>query len=381
MQTDKAAAFTIGAFLIESSSAMYRPSRKTAIVAILAIAFCAALAGGLRWWTHGRFLIGTDNAYVRADMVVIAPQVAGAVAELRVADNQPVEAGQLLARIDDRDYRAKLDLAEGALAAASAEVAAREADIANLDAQIGQQGSLIAGSRADLESSDAESHRADLDFRRQSALYQEHYASGERMESAEAGARQAAAKLASARAALAAQRQRVPVLATGRRTAVAELDKRRGALRQAEAALALARLDLDHTLLRAPVAGIIGQRSLRIGQYAEIGVPLMDVVPGDAYVVANYKETQIDRVRPGQPVAIEVDAFGGTVLSGHVDSFSPASGAQFALLPPDNATGNFTKIVQRLPVRIRVDPDQPRAADLRPGLSVVVTIDTRGAAR
>jgi membrane fusion protein (multidrug efflux system) len=162
---------------------------------------------------------------------------------------------------------------------------------------------------------------------------------------------------------------------------VAGLSQERGVLQQAQAALTLARLALGYTEVRAPVEGIVGERSLRVGQYAEVGAPLLAVVPPDAYVVANYKEVQIDRVRPGQPVDIEVDAFGGAKLEGHVDSFSPASGAQFALLPPDNATGNFTKIVQRIPLRIRLDAGQARAGDLRPGMSVITTIDTRVHAR
>jgi membrane fusion protein (multidrug efflux system) len=360
---------------------MARLSRRTSTATILTVIILAASGAGLRWWSHGRFLVGTDDAYVRADMVVIAPQVAGSIAEVAVADNQQVEAGQILARLDDRDYRARVEQAEGALAAARAEVAARDSDIANLDAQLNQQGSLIAGARADLDVTAAEVRRTDLDLRRQSALYEFRDVSAQAFETAEAGAKQAIARRASARAALAVQQQRVPVLVTGRRTAVAELEKERAALRQAEATLTLARLDLERTFLRAPVAGTVGQRSLRVGQYAEVGVPLMAVVPGEAYVVANYKETQIDRVHPGQPVEIEVDAFGGRVMSGHVDSFSPASGAQFALLPPDNATGNFTKIVQRLPVRIRIDAGQDRAADLRPGMSVVTSIDTHGPAR
>jgi len=344
-------------------------------------ALIALAAFGLHWWIVGRYMIGTDNAYVRADVVTIAPRVAGYVAEVAVADNQRVRAGDILARIDDRACRARVALAEGAVAAARADVAAQEARIANLGAQARQQRSLIAGNAASVAASEADARRAGLDYRRQTLLARQQVTSAQNLETAEAGARRAAAGLAAAKAALAAQRDRLPVLATERRAAVADLDKARGTLMQARAALTLARIDLAYTVIRAPAAGLVGQRSLRVGQYAEVGTPLMAVVPNHAYVIANYKETQVDSVRPGQPVDIVVDAFGGAALRGHVDSFAPASGAQFALLPPDNATGNFTKIVQRIPVRIRVDAGQARAAALRPGMSVVTTIDTRGAAR
>jgi membrane fusion protein (multidrug efflux system) len=336
---------------------------------------------GLHWWAIGRYMIGTDNAYVRADMVTIAPRVPGYIAEVAVADNQRVEAGDVLARIDDRDYLAKVAQAAGALASARAEVAAQEARIANLDAQAEQQRSLIAENAAGVTASEADAHRAGLDYRRQTILIGQQVTSVQSLERAEADTNKATANLAAARAALAAQRDRLPVLATDRQVAVADLDKAHGAEAQAQAALTLARLDLDYTVLRAPMAGTVGQRSLRVGQYAEVGTPLLAVVPNGAYIVANYKETQIDPVRPGQPVEIAVDAFGGAILTGYVDSFAPASGAEFALLPPENATGNFTKIVQRMPLRIRVDPGQARASELRSGMSVVTTIDTRGVAR
>jgi len=335
---------------------------------------------GLHWWTVGRYLVETDNAYVRADVVMITPRVAGYVAEVLVADNQRVRAGDVLARIDDRDYSAKVIEAEGRVAAAQAEVAVQEARIANLGAQSQQQHSLIAGNVAAVAASEADSRHAGLEYNRQMLLTRQEVTSAQNLETAEAGAKKATAGLAVAKANFAAQRDRLPVLATERQGAVADLQKARAALAQTQAALTLARNTLSYTVLRAPTAGVIGQRSVRVGQYAEVGAPLFAIVPNDAYVVANYKETQVAPVQLGQPVAIAVDAFAGAALKGHVESFAPASGAQFALLPPDNATGNFTKIVQRMPVRIRVDPGQARAADLRPGMSVVTTIDTRAAA-
>jgi membrane fusion protein (multidrug efflux system) len=271
--------------------------------------------------------------------------------------------------------------AEGVVAASQAELAAQEARIANLGEQAKQQRSLILEGAATVAAREADARRAGLEYQRETLLTQQQVTSAQNLETAEADAHKATAGLASARAALAAQRDRLPVLATERQAAVADLDRARGTLTQARAVLTLARIDLADTVIRAPVAGTVGQWSLRVGQYTEAGTPLMAVVPNDTYVVANFKETQIDPVRPGQPVDIEVDAFGGAALKGHVESFAPASGAQFALLPPDNATGNFTKIVQRMPIRIRVDPGQARARELRPGMSVVTTIDTRGAAQ
>lgn len=360
---------------------MRGPTRHQLLIAGGGLTLIILLVFGLHWWAVSRYLVSTDNAYVRADVVTITPRVAGYVAEVLVADNQRVRAGDVLARIDDRDYRAKVVQAEGAVAAARAEVAVQEARIANLGAQSQQQRSLIAGNVAGVTASEAEARHAVLEYSRQMLLARQEVTSAQNLEAAEADAKKASAGLAVAKAGLAAQRDRLPVLATERQASVADLDKARAALAQALAALALARIDLGYTVLRAPTAGIVGQRSVRIGQYAEVGTPLLAVVPNDAYVIANYKETQVNPIYPGQSTDIEVDAFGGTVLKGHVESFAPASGAQFALLPPDNATGNFTKIVQRMPVRIRVDPGQARAAGLRPGMSVVTTIDTRRSAQ
>jgi len=354
-----------------------RPSRRHLVAAGGGLTLAAGAAFGLHWWSTGRFMIATDNAYVRADVVTIAPRVAGNVIEVAVADNQRVRAGDILIRIDDRDYRARVEQAEGAVAAAKADAAARQARIANLDALSAQQRNVIAQNAATITAREADAHLAELEYLRQSDLSRHQVTTEKNLQLAEAEARKATAGLAEARARLAASRDHLEVVATDRKVAAAELDKARGLLHQAEAARDAARLDLERTAIRAPVHGQIGRRTARVGQYAEVGAPLLAVVPADAYIVANYKETQTARIRPGQPVEIVVDAFDGAALKGHVDSFAPASGAQFALLPPDNATGNFTKIVQRMPLRIRVDDGQPRAADLRPGMSVQTTIDTR----
>lgn len=356
-----------------------RPSRRQWLI-------CGSIAGlmtgagyALHWWTTGRFLVVTDNAYVRADVVTVAPQVAGTIVAAEVTDDQWVDAGAILARIDDRDYRLKVEEAEGAVQSAQGEVAAQQARIANLDARADQQQDVIAEAVANLSERHAAAELADRDYARQMLLSRQRVTSDQTVETAQAAARKARAQNNAGREALAVARAQMPVLRTERNGAAAALDKASGALRQAQAALAAARLALSRTVIRASAAGRIGQRSIRVGHYVEAGTPLMALVPAQSYVIANYKETQTHAIRTGQPVRIVVDALDGETLRGHVESLAPASGAQFALLPPDNATGNFTKIVQRMPLRIRIDPGQREAVFLRPGMSVETSVDTSGA--
>jgi len=359
--------------------ALRRPDQRQLLFCGGALALAATLVLGARWWISGRFMVDTDNAYVRADVVMLSSRVAGTIAEVAVTDNQWVHAGTLLARIDDRDYRLKVEQAEGAVTAARAGMIASQSRLAGLDARAAEQRDLVSASAAAVTAREADARFADLVYRRQSDLQRQHVTSTQDLQSAEAATHRSAAELAQARASLAAARAHLPVLAAERSTTAAQAGQARAVLRQAEAALAAAHLDLERTEIRAPADGCIGQRSVRAGQYADIGLPLMALVPARFYVIANYKETQTSHMRPGQPARIVVDAQDGTALTGQVESLAPASGAEFALLPPDNATGNFTKIVQRIPVRIRIDPGQPRAAGLRPGMSVETTIDTRGA--
>lgn len=352
------------------------PSRRHLMICGGALLLLAGGAYAVHWWTTGRFRVATDNAYVRADVVTIAPRIGGDVVAVAVADDQWVRAGAVLARIDDRDYRAKVEQAEGLLESARAEVAAQQARIANLDARTARQRGTIAQAAASLSARQADAALAQREYRRQLLLASQQVTSDQIRQSAEAAARRTGAERDGSREGLAVARAELPVLATERAAALADLDKARGALRRAQASLDAARLDLSRTVIRAPVSGRIGQRSVRVGHYVEAGTPLMAIVPAETYVIANYKETQTRRVRTGQSVRISVDALGGAMLRGHVESLAPASGAQFALLPPDNATGNFTKIVQRIPLRIRIDPGQREAADLRPGMSVETSIDT-----
>ena len=280
-----------------------------------------------------------------------------------VGDNQPVKAGDLLARIDDRDFKAALDQAH-------ADVAASEAAVRNLDAQISLQQPIIEQGTADVDATEANLKFAQEEQARYDGLMKTGSGTVQRAQQTDAALRASNAQLQHSKSGLLAAQRKVDVLTTERAKAVAQLDR-------ARAVEAQAALNLSYTRIMAPVDGTVGARSLRVGQYVQAGTQLMAVVPLDAvYVVANFKETQLTHVRNGQPVEIRVDSFHNTRLTGHVDSLSPASGLEFALLPPDNATGNFTKIVQRVPVKIVLD-DHNLTGLLRPGMSAEPTINTK----
>ncbi|WP_430390146.1 HlyD family secretion protein [Dyella sp. 20L07] len=332
------------------------------------------LTGIVYWWLVARFHESTDNAYVRADIVAVSPRVAGYLSDVLIRDNQEVKAGDVLAKVDDSDYKARVDFANGALAAATADVLGREAAIAHLDALADEQASHITAADADASARQAAARKASLELGRQRLLQREQIASQQQLEAAEAEAVMSASASAAARASFSASKQALVSLRIERAKAQAALDVARAELTKAQASLELARIDLAHTVITAPVGGMVGQRSLRVGQYVAVGTPLLAIVPRETYVIANFKETQLSHMQTGQPVSVEVDALGGRIVHGHIDSFSPASGAEFALLPPDNATGNFTKIVQRMPLRIALDDHS--GEPLRPGMSVVTTIDT-----
>jgi membrane fusion protein, multidrug efflux system len=318
---------------------------------------------GLGWWTEGRFIESTDNAYVQADIAVIAPKLGGYVTQVAVQDNQVVNKGDLLARIDDADARVRLAAAQAALERARA-----AASTAGVDIQ--RQAAAIAQARAQIAFAQADAARAKADLDRYAKLRAEQWASVQKFDTAKAQAAQASASVAAAEAGADTSAKQLRVLSAKQSEAVAQIHA-------AEAEVAAAQLDVDNTQIRAPMAGVVGNRTVRVGNYVRPGAQLMAVVPvREAYVVANFKETQLAAMRPGQLVSLEVDAYPGVTLTGRVESFAPASGSQFALLPPENATGNFTKIVQRIPVRITLDP-LPRDITLRPGMSVVAAIDTR----
>jgi membrane fusion protein (multidrug efflux system) len=333
-----------------------------------AAASLAALLGaayyGWQYWTVGRFEVSTSDAYVQADNTTIAPKVSGYIAAVLVADNEPVKAGQILARIDDRDFKVALEQAK-------ADVAAASAAIANKQASLVAQQSIIEGAQATITVDQASETFAEQDNKRYASLAAT--GSGSVQNAQQAVSRISAARAAVARdkAALVNATKQVDVLK-------AELAEAQATLAHDQAVQDQAELNLSYTNVVSPVDGVVGNRTLRVGQFVQAGTQLMAVVPiAAAYIVANYKETQLADVRPGQPVEIEVDMYSGVTVHGHVDSVAPASGQQFALLPPDNATGNFTKIVQRIPVKIVLDPGSPLAGDLRPGMSVYPTIQTK----
>lgn len=356
-------------------------SRRNLLVAGAAIVAVAMLVAGIRWWSVGRFLESTDDAYVRADVMTVSSRVPGYVLSVEVDDNQPVHKGDVLAHLDNADYAAKRDRAQATVDAALATLHAEQAKVATLDAQIAQQGSLTAAAQADVAAAQAGTIRRKADAERYRQLVAEQASSAQRWEQAHADALTADATLARAEASVHAQRGEQTVLLKRRAQTLADIEQAQAQLGVTRAALSLAQLDLDHTTIRAAGDGTVGQRSVRVGQYVETGQPLLAVVPlQDVYVIANFKETEVAAMRPGQPVEIDVDTYAGHTLRGRVASIAPGSGAQFALLPPDNATGNFTKVVQRIPVKIRVDAGQRDALDLRPGMSVVARVHTDVAA-
>jgi membrane fusion protein (multidrug efflux system) len=336
-------------------------------LAYLGLALLIGLGGawyGDQWWTVGRFIESTDDAYVGGDVTVIAPKVAGFIVEVAVTDNQAVHTGDLLIKLDDRDYRA-------ALAKANAAVAAQEATLANLDATRGLQESMIAQAEAEVAAAKAEVARSRFDVVRYSRLASDQYASLQRFQQADADDKKAIAAVEKARAALAAARRRLDVIDTQKQQARAALD-------QAIAERDLARLNLGYTELRAPIDGVVGNRSARTGAYAMVGAQLISLVPAHGlWVDANFKESQLAHIRPGLPASVEADVLPGQMFRGHVASLAPATGASFSVLPPENATGNFTKIVQRVPVRILLDDEASTLGDLRPGLSVTAAVDER----
>jgi len=348
-----------------------KKGRKLVKRTILAAAFLAGAAFvadyGHHYWTVGRFIESTDDAYVKADYTTVAPKVSGYVAAVLVGDNDAVKAGQVLAKIDDRDHQA-------ALSQVKADVKAATAAITNLDAQIELQQSIIGQARATIDASLATLDFARSDAARSQRLITNGAGTQSRAEQSQSLRDQAQAALERDRAALVAAEKKVPVLQTQREQAVAQRERAAAAQHQAE-------LNLSYTQIVAPVDGTVGARTIRVGQFVTSGTQLMAVVPlHSVYVVANFKETQLTHVRAGQPVEVKVDSFPDVEIKGHVDSISPASGLEFSLLPPDNATGNFTKIVQRIPVKIVID-DEKVSGLLRAGMSVEPEIDTKAAVR
>jgi membrane fusion protein, multidrug efflux system len=336
---------------------MSRRRRKIVGIALCALAFTSIAAG---WLLFRNGPITTDNAYVRGDVTSLAPKVSGYVTAVEVQDNQHVQAGDVLFRIDDANYLARLAQAE-------ADVAAAVARLKNIDAERQLQAALIRQAQAQRRSTAAELDLATRASDRRRELIEGGAVSQAQLDESESARARAEAGVSAATAGVDAQQQRSVVLAAQREAAMA-------AIAQAEASRDLARIDLESTVVRAPVGGVVGNRQVRVGRLVTPGTPLLDIVPvRDVWVVANFKETQLSRIRPGQPVRITIDGYPDVAFEGVVDSFAPGSGSSFSLLPSDNATGNFVRVVQRVPVKIRF-VDNRLTGSLVPGLSARVEV-------
>ncbi|MFG0834005.1 HlyD family secretion protein [Aeromonas bivalvium] len=328
------------------------------ILLVLALLFAAY------WYGFGRHFERTDNAYLQSEVTGIATKLPGYIAEVLVTDNQTVKGGQLIARIDDREYRTRL-------AEAQANLALSRAEAVNLEATRVQQLSLIRQAEAKVKEASADVIRARQQVSRIGRLNTAHYSSQDSLDEVKANLQVSQARQQDAEAGLQSARDHLAVIISERQQKQAQID-----LSQAQ--LAQARLDLDDTELRAPADGVIGKRSLREGLYVQSGMLVASLVPLDGvWVEANFKETQLAHMMPGQRVELVLDAYPDQPIEGVIDSLAPATGAKFALLPPENATGNFTKIVQRVPVKIRIPAPGALAGKLRPGLSTEVIVDTR----
>jgi membrane fusion protein (multidrug efflux system) len=351
------------------SAAPKAPKRKKLILmSVAALVALAAVAYSVNYVLVGRFFISTDDAYVRANSTTLGARVSGHLAAILPGDNTLVHTGDVMFRIDDGDYKIAVD-------AARTKIATQEATIDRIGRQVTAQISAVEQAQANLVSAQAGQKRADLDYDRQQTLSNKGFASRATFEQSEAGRDQGLAAVKAAQAAFDAARDNVEVTKAQQTEAQAQLAELKTSLAKAER-------DLDFTFVRAPVDGTFSNRLVNTGDFITMGQRLGNVVPlDDVFIDANYKETQLKRIRPGQPVTISVDAYGHRKFAGFVDSIAPAAGSVFTLLPPDNATGNFTKIVQRLPVRIRVPKEVARENLLRAGMSVYATVDTtKGAA-
>ena len=342
--------------------------RKFVFMGIVAALALAVAAYGVHWLLVGRFHVSTDDAYVRANNTTLGARVSGHIAAIFPHDNSVVHAGDVIFKIDDGDYRIAVD-------AARTKIDTQQATIERLGRQVTAQEGAAEQARAQLASAEAGLKRMMLDFERQQELSSKGYASHATFEVSEAGRDQGSAAVKAARAAVEVARENVEV-------AKAQQAEARAQLMELQTNLAKAERDLDFTSVRTPVDGTFSNRMINAGDFITVGQRLANIVPlDDVFIDANFKETQLRRIRPGQPVTISVDAYGHRKFAGTVESISPAAGSVFTLLPPDNATGNFTKIVQRLPVRIRVPKDVARQNLLRAGMSVYATVDTtQGAA-
>ncbi len=345
-----------------------KPSRRSVVLMVfVALVGIALILRAWQLWPFAGTVMATDNAYVRGQVTVLAPQVSGYVTEVPVQDFQQVKAGDPLVRIDDRIYREKV-------AQAQADLDAARAALANSDQAQAQNRAQIASARANLSAGRAELARSRNELARYEELAAQQLVALNERDKFRTGAQAAGASVEQADAAIRIAEQSL----TSTQVARKGLEAR---VAQAQAQLELARIDLANTVVHAPRDGQIGEASVRPGQYVTAGSQLLFLVPDTLWVVANFKEGQTWKMRIGQPVDFSVDAFDGEILHGRIEQIAPATGSEFSVLRPDNASGNFTKVVQRLPIRIAIDPDQPLAQRLRPGMSVEVKVDTAAGTR
>lgn len=316
------------------------------------------------WFFHARFIENTDNAYIESEISALSPQVAGLVSEVLVENNQRVKKGEVLLRLDNRNYQAKL-------LQAKAQVASAKANIATLEQQLALQKHVISQNQAALERAKAEQKLSQSDVKRYKKLEKKQQISRQQLQKSETLLEQSNANIRASESALAAAKSTNQVLQ-------AKITQAQSALKSAESVEHFAQLQLEHTNITAPFSGVVGNKHVEPGQFVQPGLQVMALVPlPSVYITANFKETQLAHLAIGQKAQISIDALDDETYKGHIISFSPASGSRFSLLPPENATGNFTKIVQRVPVRIRLDSSPDKLAKLRPGMSVVVDVDTR----
>ncbi|QUS38960.1 HlyD family secretion protein [Tardiphaga alba] len=340
------------------------PRKKRVLLGIGALAAIAAVYFGVNYYLVGRFMVSTDDAYVRANNSTLGARVSGHIAQIVPGDNTEVKAGQVLFKIDDGDYKISVD-------AAKRKIDTQQATIERIGRQVEAQQSSVAQAQAQLASADAAANRASLEFDRQETLSKQGFASRSVYETSQSNRDQTAAAVKAAKAAVDSATSAVEVTKAQQAEARAQLQELQSSLDKAER-------DLAFTDVKAPVDGIFSNRMVNLGDFITTGQRLANIVPlDDVYVDANFKETQLRRLMPGQPVSIQLDADTSRVIDGTVESLSPAAGQVFTLLPPDNATGNFTKIVQRVPVRVRVPADVAKQNILRAGMSVYVRINTK----
>jgi membrane fusion protein (multidrug efflux system) len=365
---DGAGKGTLGDAGTPETGAAAKSRRKLLIRGAAIVGLFLALGGvgnyGHYWWTAGRYLVSTDDAYVGAKSATLSPKVSGYIRDISVADNARVAQGDVIAHIDDGDYRLAVQTVRD-------QIAVQNAGIERLGQQVMAQEAVVDQAKAQLASAKATATRTELELKRQQDLSSRQVSSKQALEQAQAGYDQATASVQAAEAAIESAAANVGVLK-------AQQEEARRTLKQFETSLAKAERDLSFTVIRAPFDGVIGNRAMQVGDYVQPTQRLASLVPLDAiYIDANFKETQLAGLHPGQPVSVAIDAFPDRKIEGRVASVAPASGSVFSLLPPDNATGNFTKIVQRLPVRILLPAAVAEQSLLRPGMSVVVSVNTK----